>query len=186
MSNNGCETRPYRRSCIVKRITKRSLLALTAILAACSAWPMSHDDDDVAFMQAVSPANGATVATTAVVSITFSRAMMQGMETLIVLHEGSVTGPVVSGSAVWSEDRRTMTFSPAVPLQSAAMYVLHVAPGVRSADGGRLDHGSCAGFGAQSVGPEMMGNGGVGAGMMGSGWQMSGGTYGMIFTFTTA
>ena len=167
---------------------KRSLMfplgAAIAGLAACSNGMMSYDGD-VVVVESVSPANGAVVATTTLVSITFSHAMMQEMETLIVLHEGSVTGPVVSGTVAWSADRRTLTVTPAVALKAATTYVLHLAPGLRSTDGVYVNHESCNGMGARVVGSAMMGSGGMGTGMMGPGWQAADGTYGMIFTFTT-
>lgn len=143
----------------------------------------------------VAPAAGATgVGTTAPIVIGFSHAMLQGMETNVVLHQGTVTGPAVAGTWTWSGDRRTLTFVPSAPLEAATTWVLHLAPTLTSAMGEPLDHGACAGLGGQGVTSGMMGGGmpggmmrdSMGPGMMGAGWRMAGGGYGMIFTFTTA
>lgn len=168
----------------MKRVLMFPLGVMLAGVAACSTDMMLRDGDAV-IVEAVRPANGAVAATTTLVSITFSHAMMQGMESRIVLHEGSVTGSAVNGSAVWSADRRTLTFTPSAALKAAMTYVLHLAPGLRSTDGVYVDHGSCSGMGGRSVSAGMMGSGGMGTGMMGDGWQAINGTYGMIFTFTT-
>lgn len=161
------------------------LSAVVVGLASCSDSMMSHDGD-VVVVESVTPANGAVVATTTPVSITFSHAMMQEMENLIVLHEGSVTGPVVNGTVAWSADRRTLTITPAVALKAATTYVLHLAPGLRSTVGVYVNHASCSGMGGRVVGSAMMGSGGMATGMMGTGWQAADGTYGMIFTFITS
>ena len=161
------------------------LSAVVVGLASCSDSMMSHDGD-VVVVESVTPANGAVVATTTPVSITFSHAMMQEMENLIVLHEGSVTGPVVNGAVAWSADRRTLTITPAVALKAATTYVLHLAPGLRSTVGVYVNHASCSGMGGRVVGSAMMGSGGMATGMMGTGWQAADGTYGMIFTFITS
>ena len=168
---------------------KRSLIfplgAVVVGLASCSDSMTSHDGD-VVVVESVSPANGAVVATTTLVSITFSHAMMQEMENLIVLHEGSVTGPVVSGTVAWSADRRTLTVTPAGALKAATTYVLHLAPGLRSTDGVYVNHASCSGRGGRVVSSAMMGPDGMATGMMGTGWRAADGTYGMIFTFITS
>lgn len=169
----------------MRGVSKIPVAALLAASVACADGPMWHDDADVT-VESVNPANGSVVGTTVSVSVTFSHAMMQGMETLVLLHEDRVNGPVVSGSSVWSADRRTLTFTPATALKSATTYVLHLAPGLREANGNGVDHQSCSSLGGQPVGSGMMGGGGMGAGMMGAGWQSADGTYGMMFTFTTS
>lgn len=134
----------------------------------------------------VAPANGTTnIAVSGSITVTFSHAMQPGMEMLVILHEGSVTGAVVAATASWSADRRTLTLTPNAPLKAKTTYVLHLAPTLRGADGAPLNHAACAVLGGRTVTGSMMG-GGMGAGMMGSGWQPANGTYGMIFTFTTA
>lgn len=169
----------------MKRTLMVPLGMVAAGLAACTNGMLSHEDGLVT-VQSVSPASGAVVATTTAVTVTFSHAMMPGMESLVVLHEGSITGPVVSSSAAWSPDRRTLTITPAAGVKAATTYVLHLAPGLRSASGNYVDHGSCSGMGGRSVSAGMMmGSRGMG-GMMGAGWQAADGTYGMIFTFTTS
>ncbi|MBK6308380.1 MAG: hypothetical protein IPF47_22705 [Gemmatimonadetes bacterium] len=50
-------------------------------------------------------------------------------------------------------------------------------------NGRPLDHTQCASLGGRAVSEGMMSGG---MGMMGAGWQGADGSYGMIFTFTTA
>lgn len=146
---------------------------------------------------AIAPANGASaVSVTTPVVVNFSQAMMQGMEMYVVLHEGSVTGAAVAGTPTWSADRKTLTFTPATPLKPGSLYVLHLAPTMMAAGGEQVDHSACTALGGQNVtttmmggattGGGIMGGGAMGSGMMGSGWQMANGSYGMIFSFTTA
>ena len=149
----------------------------------------------------VIPASGATnVDRAAPITISFSSGMMTAMEKLVVLHEGSVTGPAVAGTATWSTDRTTLTFTPANPLKSNTVYVLHLSPHLLDSKGDTVNFAACAtAVGGRPVPSSMMkgssgmmdgGNGMMGGsnGMMGSGWQPGSGTwgYGMTLTFTTA
>lgn len=151
-------------------------------------------------VRSVIPASGATnVDPRAPIIIAFSSAMMPPMEKLVVLHEGAVTGPAVAGTATWSTDRTTLTFTPANPLKSNTIYVLHLSPNLLDSKGDTVDFAACAtAVGGSPVPASMMkgssgmmgGNGMMGGtnGMMGSGWQPGNGTwgYGMTLTFTTA
>lgn len=179
-----------------------TVLTLAALLTAgaCSSGAPSVTDPtgalavDIPAVLSVLPAAGATnVDPTKPVVLTFNMAMMSGMEMLVVVHEGTVAGPQVAGSAVWSSDRRTMTFTPATVLKAKTTYVVHLSPSLAASNGKMLDLSSCTKLGAQSVSGGMMGsagggmmNGGWGQGMMGAGWKASDGTFGMQFTFTTA
>lgn len=133
----------------------------------------------------VSPAGGAAgVSITMPMTMRFSAPMASGMERYVLVHEGSLTGPVVAGRWSWSEDRRTLTFTPDAPLKARTTYYVHMGGAMRAANGAPLDAGSCAGLGARPVTGGMMQ--GPGGGMMGPGWQGGDGGYGMVFTFTTA
>lgn len=137
----------------------------------------------------VTPAGGTTnVATTGAITITFSHAMMSGMESYIALHQDSVTGPVVAGTASWSADRTQLTFTPGAPLLAHTTYVLHMGGGMRDSNNAPISYANCPGFGGQSVTGGMMSGGGMmgGGNEMGSGWKGSDGNYGMEFAFTTA
>jgi len=139
----------------------------------------------------VVPSGGATgVGPNAPIVVTFSHPMQPGMEQYAALHEGDVTGPVVAGAWAWSGDRATLTFTPAQLLKSQTQYRLHLGGGMRATDGGFVDWGSCVGqHGGQWATQQMMGGGGMMGGdstMMGPGWRAGNGTYGMVFTFTTA
>lgn len=162
------------------------------LAAACSDSATSVAIDPAATVVSVTPANAAGgVNLGAPVVVTFNRPMMSGMEMLVVLHEGSVTGAAVAGSYAWSSDRSTLTFTPAAALRSKTSYVLHLAPDLRTSSGQRLNHQGCTSLGGRNVNQGMMGggmmnNGAMGPGMMGKGWRALSGSYGMIFTFTTA
>lgn len=127
------------------------------------------------------------------VTVVFSAPMMIGMAALVMLHEGSVTGPQVGGTAVWSADRTTLTFTPAARLKSETTYVLHFSPNLKAANGEAINWAGCFGdVGGQPIpngtfGGGMMGGSGMGPWMMGPGWQPGSGTwgYGMVVSFTT-
>lgn len=161
-------------------------LLASSLAVGCSANPTGTvRPGDGPLVQSVVPKAGATnVDASAPIVITFNRAMMSGMELLVALHEGSVTGPQVSGKPAWSADRMQLTFTPDQPLKPATTYVLHMSPNLMDVNGNRVDFGRCA----QSVGGQpagMMNT--MGGGMMGAGWEPGAGTwgYGMTFTFTT-
>ena len=157
-----------------------------AALAACSSGGSVLDADGAArvALQTVSPSNGAAgVSITMPMAMRFSGPLGSGMERYVVVHEGSVTGPVVAGRWSWSDDRRTLTFTPDVPLKPRTTYVIHMGGGMLGQNGMPVNYASCAGLGGSAVPGGMMGRG---AGMMGPGWQGSDGGYGMTFTFTTA
>ena len=136
-------------------------------------------------LQAVSPASGATgVSLTVPITMRFSDPMGRGMESHVLVHEGVVTGPIVAGRWSWSDDRRTLTFTPGAPLKPHTTYVVHVGGGMRGMDGAQLDYGSCLGLGGRWVSAGMMA--GEWPDMMGPGWRDGDGGYGTIFTFTTA
>jgi hypothetical protein len=160
---------------------------VVAALAACSADSHVSGPGTAApvALQSVSPAGGAVeVSVTMPMVMQFSGPVGTGMERYVVVHEGSVSGPLVAGRWSWSEDRRTLTFTPDAPLQPRTTYVVHMGGGMLAANGSPLDYGPCVGLGGRPVSGGMMG--GAGTGMMGPGWRGSDGGYGMIFTFTTA
>jgi hypothetical protein len=182
----------HRRWARLHMIARITLVALsTALIGACS-----HDGTrtmgPAPIVVSVAPASGATGVDPATpVVVVFSQRMMRGMEANVVLHEESVTGPVVSGTATWSVDGTTLTFAPGAPLRAATTYVLHLAPTMMSGAGSQLDHGACTALGGRSItsgsmGAGMRGGGMAGGGMMGDGWGMTDGAYGMTFVFTTA
>ena len=168
----------------------RHISAFTAIVGAVIALGCGDGltaPETTPFVLAVVPANGTTgVDPSAPITISFSQPMMQGMEMRVVLHEGTVTGAQVPGTAVWTNDRRTLTFSPSQSMRAGTTYALHLAGDMRSDGGQPLSHDQCQGLGGQRVSGGMMGGGGMGPGMMGQGWQGSDGDYGMVFMFTTA
>ena len=149
---------------------------------------------DAPIVLSLLPASATTgVDPTKPVTITFNMAMMSGMEMLVVLHEGSVTGPQVAGTAAWSADRRVLTFTPTATLKAKTLYVVHFSPSLQGMNGKTINMSQGMNIGGQSVTGGMMGaasagmmSGSWGAGMMGAGWKANDGTFGMQFTFTTA
>ena len=179
----------------------RNALAVIAIasslaLGACSSSNSSPTGPDAAAPAALSvlPAASATgVGVTTPIVVTFNMSMMSGMEMLVVVHEGSVAGPQVTGSSSWSADRHVLTVMPATTLKSKTTYVVHLSPSLQGANGKTIDLTQCTKIGCQYVSGSMMGfgtagmmSGSWGPGMMGAGWQATDGTFGMLFSFTTA
>ncbi len=172
-----------------------ALLASTIILGACVESPSAPADPNARrpTVLRIVPASATTgVDPTKPVTITFSGPMMAGMEMLVVLHEGAVTGPQVGGTSRWSADRTVLTFTPSAILKAETNYILHLSPGLRGANRQMIDLAACTAIGGQYVSAGMMGSGGSmmngqwGPGMMGTGWRASDGTFGMFFTLTTA
>lgn len=175
----------------------RVLLPLAALmLVACSGSDTGVSPADTAdsapSLASIQPASSAiSVDPNAPVVLRFSQPMMTGMEMLVVLHETGVTGPVVAAAATWSADRITLTLVPQAPLKRAAKYVVHLSPSLKDATGRMINLSPGSMMGGQNVSGGMMGSTSMmsdqwGPGMMGPGWQAANGTFGMIFTFTTA
>ena len=172
------------------------MIASSLALGACSSSSSSPTSPDATAPAAlgVLPAALATgVSPTTPIVITFNMSMMSGMETLVVLHEGSVTGTQVTGASTWSADRTVLTFAPATALKAKMTYVVHLSPSLTGTNGRMIDLSQCTRIGGQSVSGGMMGAGSAGMmsgtwgpGMMGAGWQATDGTFGMLFSFTTA
>ncbi len=165
------------------------LLALVLPLLAGCGSPDSPSAADRAVLAAVVPAGGAVgVDPAGVITVTFSHAIMTGMEKYAALHEGEVSGPVVAGSWALSADRTKLTFTPAAPLKTKTKYTIHLGGGMMDASGHPVNMDPGQMMGGQYAGGSMMNGGGMmgGSGMMGPGWQGANGMYGMVFSFTTA
>ena len=157
-------------------------------MAGCSGGEETSAPGGSALVLAVAPtANSTGVSPTSPITITFNHRMMIGMELLVVLHTGTVTGPEVAGTWAWSPDRATLTFFPNESLVSRTTHVLHLSPNLKDAAGNTVDFAACAGaVRGQPVPGGMFGwRGSCGTG---PGWKAGSGTwgYGMSFTFTTA
>ena len=174
-----------------------ALLPFAALFfAACSRSDTGVGPADSAVnapsLASIQPASATTgVAPNTPVVLRFSHAMMSDMEMLVVLHEGSVTGAVVTTTATWSADRTTLTLMPQASLKGATKYVVHLSPSLKDTASRMINLSPGSMMGGQNVSGGMMGstsmmNGQWGQGMMGNGWQAANGTFGMIFTFTTA
>jgi hypothetical protein len=178
-----------------KKVLQSTLVA--AALAAAGACGDSPAEAGIGTTElaVVTPAGDQTgVDPAAPIVIEFSHAMGAGMEMYVTLHEGEgVSGPLMQGTAEWSPDRTSLTFTPAAALEPQTSYTIHIGGGMRDEDGHIIDmeeHGP--GMGGewatrQMMEDRMMGGGMMGGDdMMGPGWQHANGTFGMLFTFTTA
>jgi hypothetical protein len=138
----------------------------------------------------VSPAGGAAnVNPAAPISLTFSGPMAQGMESYMDVHAGTTAGAIVPMTCTWSADRTTLTCTHAAPLAAGSTYTIHVGGGMTDASGRAVDMDAMVNMmGGVWLMPGMMGgtHAGQPMSMMGAGWQGSNGSYGMMFTFTTA
>lgn len=166
-----------------------SAIRLGAVALAIAACGNAVAPNSRTVVASVMPTGGSSgVPTGASMTVTFSGPMQGGMEMYAVLHQGSVTGPAVPGSWMWSADRTQLTFTPTMPLQAHTAYTLHMGGGMLDASGAPVDYQPCVDrMGGAWATPTMMGGGMMGdSGMMGPGWKGSNGMYGMTFTFTTA
>ncbi len=172
------------------------LVWASAALAGCSNSATTEPDLSVpAALLSVQPTGGSVdVAVDAEVVVTFDHPIAEGMEAYAALYEGSITGPEVPGTWALSADHTALTFTPDAPLKPATTYVIHIGGGMMDADGDILDLGSHGrGMGGEWATGSMM-TGGMGmhgqgghSDHMGMGWENpTDGTYGMVFTFTTA
>lgn len=139
----------------------------------------------------VSPTGGAMAVDPAEpIEVTFDHAMHDHAADYAAVHEGDVTGPEVAGSWTLEQGGTVMRFAPETPLMEGTAYTIHLGGGMTDADGHVVDletHGMS--MGGEWVEGSMMGGGMMGGqdSHMGEGWQHpSNGSYGMIFTFTTA
>lgn len=173
-------------------LTRRPLAVL--LLSACSRSDagVGSADPNAPVLLSIQPASAAiSVDPTAPVVLRFSHAMTTGMEMLVVLHEGSISGPAVTATATWSSDRTTLTLMPQSPMKRVTTDVMHMSPSLQDAVGHMINLSPDAMMGGQAVSAGMMGGGAMmngqwGPGMMGAGWKAANGTFGMSFTFTTA
>lgn len=179
---------------------KLGALALAGALAVTAA---ACDDDGTALepetaLLSVAPAGGETdVALDASVMVRFDHAMHDHAMDYAAVHEGDVAGPMVGGTWTMEEQGTVMRFTPDQPWKAGTDYTIHLGGGMQDAGGHMVDlggHGTMMG-GQWATGTMM--TGGMGGGMggmtggqhehMGEGWQHPvNGSYGMVFTFTTA
>ncbi|HVA57388.1 MAG TPA: Ig-like domain-containing protein [Gemmatimonadaceae bacterium] len=168
--------------------TLAATTALTACSGSSSTTTAPATNPSRTQVVAVSPVGGATgIDPAAPIVVSFSHAMRAGAQIYVSLHEGTVTGAIVSGTATWSTDSMKLTFMPSTPLKAHTTYALHMGGDMMDDRGDAVDLSTCTQFGGQAATGQMMGSGGMmGGGEMGSGWQTPGSsTYGMVFTFTT-
>ena len=99
---------------------------------------------------------------------------MAGMEQYLDLHQGDVSGPLVSITCAWSADRLTVTCVPGQPLQPKALYTFHAGGRMMDADDHPIDMGQHQSqTGGRWLMPGMMGgmHGGTPMSGMGAGWK---------------
>lgn len=167
------------------------LVAFSAFLFALGCSDSANAPNQTATtLAAVSPAGGATnVDPAAPIHLTFSGPVGQGMENYLDVHKGTTADATVPMTCTWSADRTTLTCTHAAPLASASTYTIHVGGGMMDANGHPVDMDAMVNLmGGVWLMPGMMGGMHAGEPMntMGQGWQGSNGSYGMMFSFTTA
>ncbi len=181
---------------MTKRIGIGGALLAAAVAGACGGGQdmmgpgMGPGDSRAAALLSVSPAAGATgVSVGSAITFRFSGSMGAAMEQYVDLHVSDLSGAEVAMSRAWSADRTLLTCTPVSPLASQTTYAVHLGGGMMSAGGVAVDYTTYGpGMGGQwIVGGGMTGShGGMGWGSMGNGWRNANGSYGMVFTFTTA
>lgn len=170
------------------------------LLAACGGGPdhmtnatpsgmMGGGAAGASFLAVVPQGGMMGVSTTTSLSFRFAGPMAPDMEQYFDLHMGGLDGPVLPMSCGWSADRTVLTCTPGSPLLARTTYAVHVGGGMLDASGRPVSfdpYGPMMG-GQWIAGGMMSGmhNGGS-WGMMGSGWRHANGSFGMLFTFTTA
>lgn len=169
------------------------LLALTGMIglsvAACDEATTSLEP--ATELLSVVPEGGAVdVDPAEPIVVTFDHSLGPMMTDYAALHEGDVTGPEVAGTWSLSDDGTRLTFTQDEPLKSATEYTIHLGGGMMDADGEHVDLGTNGGhMGGEWVDGSMMQGGMMGGqhSHMGEGWQdPENGSYGMVFSFTTA
>lgn len=124
------------------------------------------------------------------IEVTFEHAMHDHSGDYMALHEGDVSGPMVAGAWVMEQGGTRLHFVAEEPLQEGMHYTLHLGGGLQDGAGHPVDlqtHGMMMG-GEWATG-SMIGGGMMGTQHehMGEGWQHpDNGSYGMVFSFTTA
>ncbi len=192
----------------MKRNVLRNLLPLLVlggvglVVVGCDEDTMTPAGEETALLSVVPPGGASGVDPNGPLVIEFSHPMMQGMEEFADVHEGDVEGPLVEGAWSWNDTFTTLTFTPAAPLKNQTRYVIHIGGGMTDGNGRHINYGTHGtGMGGQWMTQQMHqgglhgygggmggGGGGMGGGIgMGAGWtHPMNGSYGMIFTFTTA
>jgi len=167
---------------IRSRIVRGVAVGAGVLLAACSANMMSAEFPGE--LESVSPRGGAAnVSLSTDITVTFSHAMMPGMEEYVALHEGGIAGPAVAMSCTRSDGGRTLTCRPYQALAAGSQYTLHLGGGLMDT----LGHSIGMGRMGQRMGGRWALSGMMSGepGMMAGGWRHQNGSYGMAFEFTT-
>lgn len=120
-----------------------TLIALAGVVAGCNS--DMHNGapatDEVKVVAVQPQANSVGIDVGSNVSMTFTHAMMQGMEQYLMLHESNEQGPTVNGAWSWSNGNKTLVFAPAAPLKHNTTYFVHLKSGMMES-GGHMVSGS--------------------------------------------
>jgi hypothetical protein len=174
-----------------------ALLGIPVLLAtfvACSsddiAGPGDNPSAETVLVDVVPQGGSVDVDPGATVTVTFNHSMNHAMSEYADVHEGDLTGPEVDRAWAWSDNNTRLTFAPSQPFKPATTYAIHLGGGMVDADGDHVNFGQHGpGMGGQRATANMMGGGPMGGGPahMGEGWEYpTNGSFGMVFTFTTA
>lgn len=177
---------------------KTRTLGFIALIGAVGLTASACEDDTTAVepetaLLSVTPEGGAqdVDASSTTIGVTFDHAMHDHAADYMAVHEGDITGPEVMGSWMMEGNGTHMRFVPEAGLKEGTRYTIHLGGGLQDAEGHMVDletHGT--GMGGMWADGAMMTGGMMGGHQhphMGSGWQHpENGSYGMVFTFTTA
>ncbi len=178
---------------------------LLAAFVGCStddiAGPGENPSAETVLLDVVPEGGSVDVDPGSTVTIRFNHSMNPAMSEYADVHEGDLTGPEVDGAWRWSDNHTTLTFTLGQPFKPATTYTIHLGGAMMDTNGDHVNFGQHGpGMGGQWATADMMGGGPMGGGPMGGGpvgsgpgahagegWQHpTNGSFGMVFTFTTA
>jgi hypothetical protein len=166
--------------------TAVSIIALAALLTGCDG-PLTTGAPTGVISVSIVPDGGAlNVDPTATVSATFGHSMPASMMEFMVIHEGGLFGPSVTGRWEWSADGLRCHFVPDQPLRSGQQYAIHLGGAMVDLHGHEMDFQHLERhMGGHWVTEDMMGSGSTHGQGAGHGWRHHSGSFGMQFLFTT-
>lgn len=176
-------------------LNRSTLVASTAAVLLFAVTACSDDNitdppgGDTTALVAVIPQGGSTnVDVGSIVDMEFDGSMQDGMEMYAAMHNGDVTGPEVAGTWTWSQNHTHLEFTPTQDLMPDTEYTIHMGGGMTDAGGHLIDmETNGPGMGGDwATGGMMNPGGGGGHPHTGDGWQHTNGSFGMLFSFSTA
>lgn len=161
--------------------TRRIGSALVVLLVGCGRAD-GLSPDEALLITSLTPAASATqvdVGTT--IELTFNHPVPHAMEAYVMVHEGGVDGPAVTGTWMWSGTGMHLEFHPDLPLLGQQRYTLHLGGAMQDTEGHMLDYDYCR----TVQGMAWAWSDGMHGHQMGAGWMHENGSYGLTAWFET-